>query len=122
MSRGKLAGMAELPKDRLRTARIEAGFRSARSAALRHRWHPSTYASHENGQTAKIPQDAAELYAKAFNVSAGWLLTGEGDKRATVTGDELVALVKSIPAERRATAIEVLQALATSGPQSRRRR
>jgi phage repressor protein C with HTH and peptisase S24 domain len=66
--------------ERLREARKVAGFRSARSAALRHHWTPSTYASHENGQTP-VPPDAAKAYAKAFRVSQAWLLTGEGDRR-----------------------------------------
>lgn len=64
--------------DRLRQARVKAGFRSARSAALRFDWGPSTYAAHENGQN-KFDDDLARRYARAFKVSAAWLLTGEGD-------------------------------------------
>ena len=63
--------------DRLRQAREKARFPSARAAALRFNWKPSTYASHENGQTP-VPQKAAEIYARAFKVSPGWILTGEG--------------------------------------------
>lgn len=58
---------------RLRQARINAGFKSARAAALRHSWTPSTYASHENGQTP-VPREAAKSYAKAFKVELPWLL------------------------------------------------
>lgn len=58
---------------RLREARKKAGFRSARAAAIRHNWVPSTYASHENGQTP-VPRQAARSYAKAFKVSLSWLL------------------------------------------------
>jgi phage repressor protein C with HTH and peptisase S24 domain len=61
---------------RLRAARERAGFKSARAAAIRHGWNPSTYSSHENGQTT-VPVKAAETYAKAFKVSHGWILTGE---------------------------------------------
>lgn len=64
------------PAGRLRFARKRAGFASARSAAIRHGWKPSTYGSHENGQTP-VPQDAAEEYAKAFKTSVAWLLTGD---------------------------------------------
>jgi phage repressor protein C with HTH and peptisase S24 domain len=67
--------------ERLRQARKDAGFRSARAAALKFGWKPSTYASHENGQTPEIPHEAARDYARAFKVSPGWLLTGEGSKR-----------------------------------------
>lgn len=45
---------------------------------MRFNWTPSTYASHENGQSS-VPKKAAERYAKAFKVSAGWILTGEGN-------------------------------------------
>jgi len=62
---------------RLREARKAAGFKSARAAALRYNWTPSTYASHENGQTP-VPRDAAKAYAKAFKVSLAWLLDLEG--------------------------------------------
>lgn len=64
---------------RLRKARQDAGFKSARAAAIRHHWIPSTYASHENGQTP-VPRDAAKTYAKAFNVSLAWLLNVEGSE------------------------------------------
>jgi phage repressor protein C with HTH and peptisase S24 domain len=67
--------------ERLRKVREKAGFRSARSAALRFGWNPSTYASHENGQTA-VPQEAAKAYARAFKSSAAWILTGEGPSGA----------------------------------------
>jgi SOS-response transcriptional repressor LexA len=63
--------------ERLRHAREQAGFKSARSAALKHGWGSSTYAAHENGQN-KFDDQAAITYAKAFKVSAGWLVTGDG--------------------------------------------
>ena len=61
---------------RLRQARIAAGFHSASAAAERFGWPPSTYASHENGQTDPVPQRVAVEYAQAFGVSLPWLLTG----------------------------------------------
>ncbi|MGP0092301.1 MAG: hypothetical protein ACLPKB_20425 [Xanthobacteraceae bacterium] len=69
---------------RLRQARQRAGFTSARSAALRFGWIPSTYASHENGQTP-VPTRLAPTYARAFKVSAAWLLTGEGPRESRTT-------------------------------------
>ncbi|WFU44510.1 S24 family peptidase [Bradyrhizobium sp. CB82] len=63
--------------ERLRTAREKAGFRSAMAAAKRFSWPTSTYAAHENGQN-QFPVEVAERYARAFKVSAGWLLSGEG--------------------------------------------
>lgn len=63
--------------DRLRQARERAKFKSATAAARKFHWTVSTYLSHENGQT-DVPAKEARKYAKAFKVSAGWLLTGEG--------------------------------------------
>ena len=63
-------------QDRLKQARGKAGFKSARQAALRFGWSVSTYSAHENGQNRFDP-DAAKSYARAFGVSAAWLLTGE---------------------------------------------
>ncbi|QDP20694.1 XRE family transcriptional regulator [Bradyrhizobium cosmicum] len=64
--------------DRLRRAREKAGFSSAMAAAKRFGWPTSTYGAHENGQNG-FPVDAAERYGRAFKVSAGWLLSGDGE-------------------------------------------
>jgi transcriptional regulator with XRE-family HTH domain len=66
----------ETSGDRLRRAREKAGFKSARAAAIAHGWNPSTYASHENGQT-QVPIDAAKIYAKAFKANASWIVLGD---------------------------------------------
>jgi phage repressor protein C with HTH and peptisase S24 domain len=65
--------MPESMHDRLRRARTEAGFSSARAAALRFGWKPSTYAAHENGQN-RFDETVAREYARRFKVSPGWLL------------------------------------------------
>lgn len=62
--------------ERLRNARIKAGYKSARRAALRFGWSVSTYAAHENGQN-RFDAESARAYGRAFSVSPGWLLTGE---------------------------------------------
>lgn len=62
---------------RLRKARVKAGFKSARSAAVRFGWAVSTYGAHENGQNEFGPEAASE-YASAFKTTPGWLLTGQG--------------------------------------------
>lgn len=64
--------------ERLRDARIAAGFQSASSAAKSHGWSVSTYIAHENGQNDYSPEKA-EVYAKAFKTSAEWLLFGKED-------------------------------------------
>lgn len=61
---------------RLETARIARGFKTSKEAATYFGWSYDTYAQHENGTRGIIR--AAEKYAKAYRVSTGWLLTGEG--------------------------------------------
>lgn len=64
---------------RLQQARASAGFRSAREAAEKMEWTYSTYASHENDSRA-LRLHSARKYARAFGVSASWLMTGEDGK------------------------------------------
>lgn len=57
-------------------ARRVAGFRSARAAAASLGAKPATYAAHENGSRTFSVTDAIR-YAEFYNVSPGWILTGE---------------------------------------------
>lgn len=61
---------------RLEAARIARGFRFAKEAASYFGWKYETYIQHEQG--IRGISRAAGRYAKAFRVSEGWLLTGEG--------------------------------------------
>jgi phage repressor protein C with HTH and peptisase S24 domain len=74
------AGMKEEtrpePAIRLEQARLARGFAKAIDAANFFGWKYVTYTQHESGERGLIR--AAEQYAKAYRVSAGWLLTGEG--------------------------------------------
>ncbi len=65
------------PAKRLEEARIARGFKEAKAAANFFGWKYDSYAQHENG-TRGITRAAAQ-YAKAYRVSQGWLLTGEGE-------------------------------------------
>lgn len=76
--------------ERLRLARLAAGYRSARDAALRNGWPESTYRAHEAG-TRTMGQDDAERYAERFRrdgvqVTAKGLLFGD-DEAAEPPGD-----------------------------------
>lgn len=71
-----MGGMSEM-SDRLREARVSAGFADATEAANRHGWKASTYLGHENGSRG-IKPDVAQQYARAFRVGADWLLFGAG--------------------------------------------
>lgn len=61
--------------DRLRQARIAAGFETMSDAARHFGWPISTYGGHENG-TRGIKKPDLLKYAQAFDVSADWLFTG----------------------------------------------
>jgi transcriptional regulator with XRE-family HTH domain len=63
--------------DRLRAARIKAGYETSSDAARAFGWTISTYAGHENGSRG-IRENAARRYAAAFNVSVEWLSYGTG--------------------------------------------
>lgn len=62
--------------ERLKEARVSAGFESARHAADQFGWSYSTYVSHENGQRG-LKLDALKKYARAFRVELKWLIDGE---------------------------------------------
>jgi hypothetical protein len=62
--------------ERLRNARIAAGFVSATDAIEYCKWKGSTYRAHENGQN-NFNVEYATRYGKAYGVSASWLLMGE---------------------------------------------
>lgn len=61
--------------DRLKQARERARFDSASDAADAFGWAYPTYAAHENGSRG-FRADTAQRYAKAFGVTAQWLLYG----------------------------------------------
>ncbi|PWJ73850.1 peptidase S24-like protein [Pseudaminobacter salicylatoxidans] len=64
------------PGERLRKARIDAGYRSAAAGAEAAGVPTPTMYHHENG-TRTISSRAAERYASAFKVTASWLMFGE---------------------------------------------
>lgn len=68
------------PAARLKMARKQAGFSSAREAAERFGWNVTTYQHHENG-TRGIGR-AATRYARAYGVPASWLQFGQGAEGA----------------------------------------
>lgn len=69
--------------DRLRKARIAAGFDVASKAAERFHWKASTYLAHENGSRGYDEKSATE-YGRAFKVAPEWLLFGHGEMKPPV--------------------------------------
>ena len=66
--------------DRLKQARLAAGFSSAQAASRGMGLTAATYAHHENG-TRGLRAEVARRYAAFFRVSLDWLLTGRGQMR-----------------------------------------
>jgi len=84
------------PKDRLKQARIAAGYDTPTDAAKAIRdINRNTLTSHENGNR-DISRKAAERYAHYFDVSAGWLLYGEeGEEARTEYRIPVVSMVSA---------------------------
>lgn len=84
--------MKESIGDRLRRARIAAGYETAAEAARAFGWNVNTYTSAENSN--REPSRAAcERYSDAFRVSLDWLVHGRGQMRPGVWGVSLVGFV-----------------------------
>lgn len=68
--------------DRLKEARVAAGFQSATRAAESLGTKDSTYRAHENGQN-EYSVDDARRYARKFKVSPIWLMFGHSPETST---------------------------------------
>lgn len=62
---------------RLKTARLAAGFKSAKDFCNQNKIPSSTYSLHETGRRNLKPK-IAEKYATLLGVNISWLLTGHG--------------------------------------------
>ena len=97
--------------ERLKSARIAAGYDSVADAARAFGWNVNTTASNENGNRT-YSRSGAEKYASAYKVSLDWLLTGKGAMKATATESaEIVNIWSRIPQARRDAARTMLESL-----------
>jgi phage repressor protein C with HTH and peptisase S24 domain len=90
--------------ERLKAARLAAGYRSAAAAADTFHWNRNTYASNENGNAA-YSYARAKAYAQAFHVHPQWLYDGVGPSNTDVTpparnslSEELVPIIGRVGA------------------------
>ena len=84
--------------ERLRQARIQAGFETIEDAATALEVSLYTYRSHETG-TRGIKKDTLLRYAEFFRVRAGWLEHGvedDGAKFAGVSESELRQIIEYV--------------------------
>ncbi|MGO9546399.1 MAG: helix-turn-helix domain-containing protein [Rhodomicrobium sp.] len=84
--------------ERLRSARIHAGFERATEAVRKFGWNYSRYMNYENGERA-IPPKQAILFASAFSVTVDYIYFGKGDilKRGELTPGISSKIVRRIP-------------------------
>lgn len=90
----------ETEVDRLRLARVGAGFISAAAAIRRFGWVKSTTYCHENGLRG-LTRHEAKKYARAYSVSIDWLLTGEGTPPDSVRNNLMVVFDMLSPERQR---------------------
>lgn len=87
--------------ERLKKARIAAGFETAKAAADRFNWKIETYRHHENGTGGReVSKRLAPDYAKKFKVRVDWLLYGQGEMRDTAKQEEIPIYGKAGARER----------------------
>ncbi len=84
--------------ERLRRARIHAGFERATEAVRKFGWNYSRYMNYENGERA-IPPKQAILFASAFGVTVDYIYFGKGDILNEIerTGGISSKIVRRIP-------------------------
>lgn len=103
------------PAERLRIARLRAGFETATEAAEALGFPVSTYIAHENGSRG-YPAKKAYTYARKFKVREQWLLYGVGQAPGD-SGDfqaEIIDIIDHLPPLKRAEALGYLRGLAGS--------
>lgn len=103
------------PAERLRIARLRAGFETGKEAAEAMGFPVSTYLAHENGSRG-YPAPKAATYARKFKVPEVWLLYGTGPAPgAKVDGSpsaEIIDIVEHLPPLRQQEALRILRILA----------
>lgn len=100
------------PAERLRIARMRAGFETGKDAAQAMGFPVSTYLAHENGSRG-YPASKAFTYARKYKVREQWLLYGVGpgpgendDPKA-----EVIDIFDHLPPLKRAEVLGYMRAL-----------
>lgn len=102
------------PAERLRIARLRAGYETGKEAAEALGVRVSTYLGHENGSRG-ISAKRAEIYARKYKVREQWLLYGVGPGPGSEQNGEtaeIVDIIDRLPPLRRSEALRILRVLA----------
>jgi transcriptional regulator with XRE-family HTH domain len=112
-----LRAMTLTSADRLRRARLDAGFETSELAAARAGVKASTFRSHDNGTREFFDIETALRYARAFRVDPLWLMGLDDaavspvyDLNAAALGQVLEALLQAYAPSKKLSPAE-LQAL-----------
>lgn len=97
--------------DRLKRARVRAGYENASDAAVAMEIPYPTYAQHENGNGGFARR--AGNYARFFKVRTDWLLTGRGP----ISGEPVVEIFQLIPEAKKPDGMNYLRFLAGLPPE-----
>lgn len=82
--------------ERLKAARLAAGYETAAAAARAFGWHKQNVVDHEADRRGVDPEQA-ERYAKAYRVDPSWILWGGANRKPKPTG--LVPIVGRVGAD-----------------------
>lgn len=97
----------ESPADRLKKARIQAGYSTAADAARAMQIPPTTYENYENDDRGFA--NHAPRFARFFKVNLVWLMEGKGP----MTIAELEKLFTGLPPEGQVQALDYIEMLHT---------
>ncbi|MVA47353.1 helix-turn-helix domain-containing protein [Agrobacterium vitis] len=99
--------------ERLKTARLAAGFATVEEAAEAMGVNYQTYAGHENGRSG-FKSDSVVRYCKKFKISTDWLLTGKGKgpRGEHDVAWEIFLIASNLPQEELERAKRIMQAVA----------
>ena len=107
----------ESPNERLKFARLRAGFTTAAKAADAMGIPRPTYMGHENGHRG-FPAKRAPQYGRKFKVSAEWLLYGTGEMdlgEARSEEAEILDYWSRVSLEDKRTVKRMLRAMSDGG-------
>lgn len=101
---------------RLKAARIDAGYKTAKEFADKHGVAQPTYANHENDKRG-IRREAAKYYAEALGITVEWLLDGQ----PASSPSEKALLEKAVPPGNSRTVVEYDSRLSAGGGRNHER-
>lgn len=107
----------QTPNERLRQARINAGYSTSDEAADALGVNRNTYRQHENDTRGLggIPRQVVPLYSRRFKVSVEWLMTGKETAVSDGDAERIATLVQKLPVKQRDIILELIESMSAEG-------